>query len=123
MLDKRSNALLLYIVSQCEEGAFKVIDANDMIKAFPKKFKINQDNISQIIKYLTQHEYIVVKHSDENFYCLAPLPKARLKHEKDNQEKRYISKLKKMAIIIILLSFIFSFIGAFLGAYIVRLFW
>ena len=100
MLDKRSKALLIYIVSQCYQGAFQVIAVADMIKALAKKFKLDADNISQIIKHLMQQQYIEVKHFDETCYCLAPLPKARSLHEKHIEEKRMNSRNNKLAIIV-----------------------
>ena len=117
MLDKRTNIFLNYIVSQSQEGAYQVFNTEDMISAMPKKFKMNSDNISQMITYLAERGFISVKHRDESVYCLSPLPKARLSAEQDENIKRDNSNQKRFTALILFLVFLLSFLGAFLGAY------
>ena len=45
------------------------------------------DGLKQMINYLKDREYIKIKYSDENVYCLCPLPKGRLYFENENSEK------------------------------------
>lgn len=122
MLDKRTNIFLNYIVSQCEEGAYQVFNVTDMISAMPKKFKINCDNISQMITYLAERGFISVKHRDEEVCCVAPLPKARLNAEQDEVTKKNNFHTRNKVAFILLLVFLFSFLGAFLGAYLAKIF-
>ena len=117
MLDKRTTIFLNYIVSQSQYGAYQVFNTEDMLSAMPKKFKMNADNISQMISYLAERGFISVKHRDEQVYCLAPLPKARFNAEQANNLKRDSSKNRKLIAIVLLLVFILSFLGVFLGAY------
>ena len=117
MLDKRTTIFLNYIVSQSGQGAYQVFNTEDMLSAMPKKFKMNADNISQMISYLAERGFISVKHRDEQLYCLAPLPKARLNAEQNETFKRDTSKNRKLIVFVLFLVFILSFLGAFLGAY------
>ncbi len=117
MLDKRTTIFLNHIVSQSEEGAYQVFNTEDLISAMPKKYKMNADNISQIITYLAERGFISVKHRDESVYCLAPLPKARLSAEQDENIKKNNSSNKKLIAFILLLVFLMAFLGAFFGAY------
>lgn len=117
MLDKRTSIFLNYIVSESEEGAYQVFNIEDMLSAMPKKYKMNPDNISQMITYLAERGFISVKHRDESVYCLAPLPKARLSAEQDQTIKQDNSKTRRATALILLLMFLLSFLGAFLGAY------
>lgn len=122
MLDRRTDIFLNYIVNECEEGAYQVFNVEDMLMAMPKKYKMNTDNISQMVTYLAERGYISVKHRDENVYCLSPLPKARLSAEQDSSIKKDNSRNRKVTALILLLIFMLSFLGAFLGAYFATLF-
>lgn len=88
MLDKRTSSVLNSINKMCEEGTYKVLEAEELIKSLPVKFVIEADGLRQMINYLKEREYINIKYSDDTVYCLCPLPKGRLYFERENFEKR-----------------------------------
>ena len=122
MLDKRTNTILSYIVSNCETGSYTIYAVEDLIKCFPAKYKIDNVIINQIITYLKERNYLDIKHSDEKCYCISVLPKARIQYETDENLHKNDKKIKKFAIFLIILTFLFSFIGALSGTIIAKLF-
>lgn len=122
MLDKRSKALLRFINEECKEGTYKVIEVDDILRCMPKKFKMDQDGIAQIMNYLSNLDYISVKYKDGVVYCVSPLPRGRKVFEIEEDEKR-TNKLKKIKCFF-LVSFIClaAFGGMLLASYISKKF-
>ena len=116
MLDKRTNILLKYIVSNCETGSYTIIPMMDIINEFPKKYQIDSLVVSQILEYLKERNYIDIKHSDENNCCVCALPKARIEHENNEKEMENSKKIKKFAFFCVIFAFLTSFLGALLGS-------
>ena len=115
MLDKRSEALLRIINKECNEGSYRVLEVDDLIRLMPKKFKVDFDTISQLMGYLKTGEYVSVKYSDNEVFCVSPLPRGRrifeVEQEENNSYKK--SNLKKFYLLTIYLLLIF---GVSLGA-------
>lgn len=122
MLDKRSEALLRIINKECNEGSYRVLEVDDLIRLMPKKFKVDFDTISQLMGYLKTGEYVSVKYSDNEVFCVSPLPRGRRIFEVEQEEKNSNkkSKLKKFFLLTFYLLLIF---GVSLGAaYISKIF-
>ena len=115
MLDKRSEALLRLINKECNEGSYRVLEVDDLIRLMPKKFKVDFDTISQLMGYLKTGEYVSVKYSDNEVFCVSPLPRGRRIFEVEQEEKNSNkkSKLKKFFLLTFYLLLIF---GVSLGA-------
>jgi len=115
MLDKRSEALLRIINKECSEGSYRVLEVDDLIRLMPKKFKVDFDTISQLMGYLKTGEYVSVKYSDNEVFCVSPLPRGRRIFEVEQEEKNSSkkSKLKKFFLLTFYLLLIF---GVSLGA-------
>lgn len=115
MLDKRSEALLRIINKECNEGSYRVLEVDDLIRLMPKKFKVDFDTISQLMGYLKTGEYVSVKYSDNEVFCVSPLPRGRRIFEVEQEEKNSNkkSKLKKFFLLTFYLLLIF---GISLGA-------
>lgn len=115
MLDKRSEALLRIINKECNEGSYRVLEVDDLIRLMPKKFKVDFDTISQLMGYLKTGEYVSVKYSDNEVFCVSPLPRGRRIFEVEQEEKNSSkkSKLKKFFLLTFYLLLIF---GVSLGA-------
>lgn len=115
MLDKRSEALLRIINKECNEGSYRVLEVDDLIRLMPKKFKVDFDTISQLMGYLKTGEYVSVKYSDNEVFCVSPLPRGRRIFEVEQEEKtsNKKSKLKKFFLLTFYLLLIF---GVSLGA-------
>ena len=115
MLDKRSEALLRIINKECNEGSYRVLEVDDLIRLMPKKFKVDFDTISQLMGYLKTGEYVSVKYSDNEVFCVSPLPRGRRIFEvaQDEKNSNKKSKLKKFFLLTFCLLLIF---GVSLGA-------
>jgi hypothetical protein len=115
MLDRRSESLLRIINKECNEGSYKVIEVDDLIRGMPNKFKSDSDTINQTMDYLKSGEYVSVKYSDNEVYCVSPLPRGRRIFEVEQEEKR-VSKKKKIKLFILSFFSLLLIFGACLGA-------
>lgn len=112
MLDKRTESVLLAINGMCEEGSYKIIEIADLLDNIPHKLRPDRDGLADIITYLEEREYIKCKYSDENVYCLAPLPKGRL--YKETMEEELKSRFSYGRLVV--MAFLGSVLGGALGA-------
>lgn len=122
MLDKRSQFLLRYINKECSEGSYKIIEINDMLSSFPKKYKIDYDTLAHSLNHLKQREYISIKYYDNDVFCLSPLPRGRCFFEQEIDNKKDKRKIKKTITLLSILYIIFSFLTALLACYLTKYF-
>ena len=115
MLDKRSKSALRFFVNECNEGSYKILETEDIIRQLPKNLKVDADAVAQIIKYLENGEYISVKYADGDQYCLCPLPFGRQFIENIDQEENHKKQNRFFALKNGLTAFIGSLLGAMLG--------
>lgn len=115
MLDLRSKIVLKYLVKECNEGSYKVIDTDDIVLCLPKKVKPDREVVFQIIKHLENGEYLSVKYSDDEQYCLCPLPFGRQFIENDEIQTKNRKILKKLGMKNNIITFLCAFLGAFLA--------
>lgn len=115
MLDERSRCLLKYLVKECSEGSYKVIDVADMTKALPEKFKPDSATIMLCMDYLEKGNYISIKYKDSKMYCISPLPYARQILENESNEQEKTKKLFKIGSFLYVLVFICAFLGSFMA--------
>lgn len=121
MLDNRSKLVLKYLVKECSNGSYKIIEADDILSALPSKLNVDKEIISQIIKHLENGEYVSVKYSDDYQFCLCPLPFGRQFIENDEIQNKNKKSIKSMGKRIYLYAFISALIGSFLGTLIYNL--
>ena len=116
MLDKRSFKLLDVILKICgEDGSYKIIEFADISRAMLPRYKIDNENILQIIKFLAAAELIDIKYTDENVICVAILPKGRIYEEERSTQKQNKILGKGMVFFIIFGSFLAGILGAIIG--------
>ncbi len=115
VLDKRSEELLRIINKECKEGSYKVIEIDDLMRLMPKKYKVDTDTINQLVGYLKTGEYISLKYSDHEVFCISPLPRGRRVFEVEQEEKKNSKKFKFRSILLFGFYLILIF-GASLGA-------
>lgn len=120
MIDNNSKNVLEYLVSECEEGKFKIIEIAD-IQTFLPQEKLTELQIKKIILRLEEMNLITIKYKSDEIFCLTILPYAKQIFEKEYIEKNNIIKFKKLAIKIIILVCIFAFLGSFLGTIVYNL--
>lgn len=122
MLDSRSKSVLNFLVKECSEGSYKIIEASDILSALSKNYNADKEIISQIIKHLENGEYISVKYSDDEQFCLCPLPFGRQFIENDEIQLTNRKSIKSIGSKIFFSAFFSAFMGAFLGTLIYNLF-
>ena len=74
MLDIKSKLVLKILQKECPGGAYKIVDAKDIVSAMPIKFRVDNDGLDNILIYLERQEYISIKYDDDGVYCLCVLP-------------------------------------------------
>lgn len=115
MLDERSKSVLKYLVKECGEGSYRVIEVSELLGAMPKKYKPDQTGISLCMDYLEKGNYISIKYKDAKMYCVTPLPFARQMLESESNEREKVKKFYKFGLVIYFLVFICAFLGSFLA--------
>lgn len=118
MLDKRTQTLLNKINEYCPEGSYKVIDKDDFIDFFPSKQNVDAEAVDNMLKYLAEREYIDIKYSQDDTYCLCSLPKGRVVTESVVLDKKEKKKTTKNYLLIVFLG---AFFGAMVGSIIVNI--
>lgn len=112
MLDKRTERILDIINNKCEDGAYKVLESQDIIAALDGPAQVDTDSLSDIIDYLCEREYVRCKYSDKGTYCIAPLPRGRMYYEKKEEQQRSRTSYRRLVV----LAFLGSLLGGALGA-------
>jgi len=74
MLDIKSKLVLKILQKECPGGAYKIVEAKDIISSMPGKFRVDNDGLDNILIYLERQEYISIKYDDDGVYCLCVLP-------------------------------------------------
>lgn len=115
MLDDRSKTILTYLVKECNEGSYRVIDTSELINALPKKYKPDDSSVSLCMDYLEKGNYISIKYKDAKLYCVTPLPFARQILENESNEREKTKKMYKMGSLLYILVFACAFLGSFLA--------
>lgn len=115
MLDNRSKDVLKFLVNECKEGSYKIIEIDEIIKSMPNKYLMDLDLVSQIIKHLENRDYISVKYADNEQFCLCPLPFGRQFIENESIHAKNKKDLKKIGNKIYFFSLLCALLGSFLG--------
>lgn len=115
MLDIRSKIVLRYLIKQCYEGSYKIIEIDDIISCLPQKYGADRESVKQIVNHLASTDYISVKYSDEDVYCLSALPFGRQYVESEDEQEKKSKKLKSVARGAYIALFFIALLGAFLG--------
>ena len=115
MLDIRSKAVLEYLVKECKEGSYRVIDSGELINSIPKKFKADIGTVNVCMEYLEKGNYVSIKYKDDNMYCVTPLPFARQMLENESNIKAKYRKFFGVGSLLYILVFVFAFLGSFLA--------
>lgn len=88
MLDLKSKIVLKILQKECPNGAYKIIEAKDIISSMPARYRVDFDGLDNILIYLERQEYISIKYDDDGVYCLCLLPFGNEVLESDNDKKR-----------------------------------
>lgn len=115
MLDERSKTILDFLVKECNEGSYRVVEVSDLLDALPARFKPDTGTVSLCMDYLEKGNYISIKYKDAKMYCVTPLPFARQILENESNEKQKSKKLFKIGTFLYFLVFVCAFLGTFLA--------
>lgn len=117
MLDKKTAVVLAYLNGECNGGAYKVIEKEDILSSLPKKYAFDEEMLVETLDYLCERSYISIKHKDENMICVGVLPKGRLfAEEKAKEIKERKEDSKKFLTTTFFGSLIGGLLGGILGA-------
>ncbi len=77
MIDAKTTAVLAHLNALCEGGGYKIVEEKDVLSALSGEEQIESTTFREIMRFLTEREWISVKYEGEGQYCLAVLPKGR----------------------------------------------
>lgn len=117
MIDKNTQLLLKTITSQIADESYKVIDKDEFLAKFNKKQGVDEQMLSTMMHHLQKNNYIDIKYSDSQVYCLAVKPKAREVEQPESDSKQVSKKLKKMLFFYVILSGASAFLGTAAAIY------
>ena len=113
MLDKKMTAVLEMLAEQVGYS-YKVVKKQQLLEALPKKYQMDAETFVNIVSFLKENDYLVVKYQDKDDICLTLTVKAEtlLAGEKEVAVKSKITNGQ------IWLLFTGVFLAAFLGSFI-----
>lgn len=77
MIDAKTTAVLAHLNALCEGGGYKIIEEKDVLSALSGEEQIESTTFREIMRFLTEREWVSVKYEGEGQYCLSVLPKGR----------------------------------------------
>ena len=92
--------------------SYKVVNKQQLVEALPKKYQMDVDTFVNILSFLKENEYIVVKYQDKDDICLTLTVKAEtlLAGEKE------VAVKSKITVGQVWLMFLGVFLAAFCGS-------
>jgi len=117
MLDKKTLRFLKELRQLCGDSSYKVIEVKTLINNAPKRLRLNEDMVKDMLKYLEDQEYIDIKYSEKKTYCLSILTKGRVLFEKVKEDAKTKAGYRKFVIWNFILSAIAAFGGALLAVW------
>lgn len=115
-MDLRTEKFYEIINELCKDGSYKVLEIAEILQMLPKKYHFTYNELQNILKYLSEHDYIDIKFVDEKSLCVASLPKGRLHLENHMIESKTARAYKKLFICSIVVSGLMAFLGGFLAS-------
>ncbi len=115
MLDKKTSITLKVLNLICEDDVYKVVDYDNLISHFPKKVKCSKEMLEDSLNYLKAGQYIDIKYSQDDTYCLTVMPKGKLILEDTDRDINAMSRFTKILLVTALTSGIMAFLGGFLA--------
>lgn len=120
MLDIKSILVLKILNKECPNGAYKIIDASDIISSMPSKYKIDSEALAHILNYLERQDCISIKYDDDNVYCISVMPYGSEICENSKQKEKIANK-KLPSLTYFLIIFLLSMTASFIANILARL--
>lgn len=115
-MDLRTEKFFEIINELCKDGNYKVLEIAEILQMLPKKYHFSYKDLQNMLKYLTEHDFVDVKFVDEKNLCVASLPKGRLHLENQSKESKTADAFRKLFISSVIVSGLMSFLGGFLAS-------
>lgn len=119
-MDLRTEKFFELINDLCKDGNYKVLEIAEILAMLPKKYHFSYEDLQNMLKYLTEHDFIDVKFVDEKNLCVASLPKGRLHLENQLKEDKASDTYRKLFISSIVVSGLMAFLGAFVAVLLLK---
>ncbi len=123
MLDKLTSATLDFLSKECEDGSYKILKTDYIISSLPSSIKASEEGVADCINHLEDREYLKLKYSEDNTFCLSVLPKGRKHTEVAKEQKTILKKNNRYLKLTVIFAGIASFVGAMLAGVILRIIW
>lgn len=120
MLEQKSKLVLKFLIQECPNGAYKIIESRDIISSMPAKYKLDNEAFDNILTYLERQDCISIKYDDNNVYCLCVLPYGYEILEKETRSKKEDKKSSRLWYIV-LINLLVSFLAGVLGTVIAHI--
>lgn len=120
MLDKKTLITLKVLNLICEDDVYKVVDYDGLMSHFPKKVKCDKSKLEDVLNYLKAGQYIDIKYSQDDTYCLCVMPKGKMFLEDTDSDIKTMSRFTKLLFACSITSGIMAFLGAFLAIMILK---
>ena len=120
MLEQKSKLVLKFLIQECPNGSYKIIEAKDIISSMPIKYKMDYEAFDNILSYLERQDCISIKYDDNNIYCLCVLPLGYEIFENEIKNKKEDKKSSNLWLILII-NLLISFAGGILGTVIAHI--
>ena len=116
--------MLSVLARICADGSYKIIEITELVKEMLPRFKIDGNELAQIMQYLQDNEMISLKYNDDSVYCISVLPKGRVTNEVEVIHKSHGQRVisKKAVLALFCGCFAAAFFGAILGGLFTKLF-
>ena len=77
MIDAKTTAVLAHLNALCVGGGYKIIEEKEVLSALSGEEQMESTTFREIMRFLTEREWVSVKYEGEGQYCLSVLPKGR----------------------------------------------
>ena len=119
MLDIKSKLVLKFLIKECPNGSYKIVESKDIISSLPLKYKVDLNGLDNILIYLERQECISIKYDDDNMYCLCVLPYGYKIFEREKNIKRENSSFPPFWIFVIIM-FITTLFSSFFAIFLAK---
>ncbi len=120
MLEQKSKLVLKFLIQECPNGSYKIIESKDIIASMPAKYRLDNEAFDNILTYLERQDCISIKYDDNNVYCLCVLPYGYEILENEIKKKKEDKKSSHLWFLI-LINLLVSFASGILGTVIAHI--
>lgn len=115
MLDKNGESLLKFLNNIIKDNNYKIIEIPTVLACFKNKDHVDENVLKNIVSDMVDRQYLSLKYSDSEVYCLSVLPKGRVYFNEETDLQKEIRKLKVKFYYFVFLASVASFLSAALA--------